>query len=107
MRPYGVMGVYLIIYIEKTPPRQHRAAGGWLECLFTSDQTHEAGQTEGECRNIGDCQQGSNQCHKVGDQLGVTCSMETWPMPQPTNRTEPTGGVMLPRHILKISITPN
>ena len=28
-------------------------------------------------------------------------------MPQPTNRTEPTGGVMLPRHILKISITPN
>lgn len=28
-------------------------------------------------------------------------------IPQPTNRTEPTGGVMFPRHILKISITPN
>ena len=28
-------------------------------------------------------------------------------MPQPTNRTEPTGGVMLPRHMLKMSITPN
>ena len=28
-------------------------------------------------------------------------------IPQPTNRTEPTGGVMFPRHMLKISITPN
>lgn len=28
-------------------------------------------------------------------------------IPQPTNNTEPTGGVMLPKHILKISITPN
>ena len=28
-------------------------------------------------------------------------------IPQPTNNTDPTGGVMLPRHILKISITPN
>lgn len=28
-------------------------------------------------------------------------------MPQPTNNTEPTGGVMLPKHMLKISITPN
>ena len=28
-------------------------------------------------------------------------------MPQPTNSTEPTGGVMFPKHMLKISITPN
>ena len=28
-------------------------------------------------------------------------------IPQPTNRTEPTGGVIFPRHMLKISITPN
>ena len=28
-------------------------------------------------------------------------------IPQPTNRTEPTGGVMFPRHMLKISMTPN
>ena len=28
-------------------------------------------------------------------------------MPQPTKSTDPTGGVMLPKHILKISITPN
>ena len=72
MRPYGVMGVYLIIYIERknTPPGSVGLRAGWLGGLFTSDQTHKAGQTKGERRDIGDCQQGSNQCHKVGDQLG-------------------------------------
>ena len=28
-------------------------------------------------------------------------------IPQPTNNTEPTGGVMFPIHMLKINITPN
>ena len=28
-------------------------------------------------------------------------------IPQPTKRTDPTGGVIFPIHILKISITPN
>ncbi len=37
----------------------------------------------------------------------VTSSILILLLPQPANRTEPTGGVMLPRHILKISITPN
>ena len=37
----------------------------------------------------------------------ATASILILLMPQPTNRTEPTGGVMLPMHILKISITPN
>ena len=37
----------------------------------------------------------------------VTSSILILLIPQPTNRTEPTGGVMFPRHILKISITPN
>lgn len=39
--------------------------------------------------------------------LGVTFSIDTFSIPQPTNNTEPTGGVILPRHILNISITPN
>ena len=37
----------------------------------------------------------------------VTSSILILLIPQPTNRTEPTGGVMFPRHMLKISITPN
>ena len=37
----------------------------------------------------------------------VTCSMLILLIPQPTNSTEPTGGVMFPRHMLKISMTPN
>jgi hypothetical protein len=42
-----------------------------------------------------------------GISLGVTFSIDTFSIPQPTNNTEPTGGVILPRHILNISITPN
>ena len=37
----------------------------------------------------------------------VTSSILILLIPQPTKRTEPTGGVMFPRHMLKISITPN
>ena len=37
----------------------------------------------------------------------VTSSILILLIPQPTNRTEPTGGVIFPRHMLKISITPN
>ena len=88
MRPYGVAGercsplhgfedalfrqasTLLYIHIKNTPPGSVGLRAGWLGCLFTSDQTHEAGQAEGERRDIGDCQQGGNQCHKVGNQLG-------------------------------------
>ena len=57
----------LYIHTKNTPPGSVVLRAGWLGCLFTSDQTHKAGQTEGERRDIGDGQQGGNQCHKVGD----------------------------------------
>ncbi len=62
--------ILLYIHTKNTPPGSVGLRAGWLWCLFTSDQTHKAGQTEGERRDIGDGQQGGNQCHKVGDQLG-------------------------------------
>ena len=60
----------LYIHTKNTPPGSVVLRAGWLGWLFTSDQTHKAGQAEGERRDIGDGQQGGNQCHKVGDQLG-------------------------------------
>lgn len=44
---------------------------------------------------------------KYGSRVLVTSSILILLMPQPTKSTDPTGGVMLPKHILKISITPN
>ena len=35
-----------------------------------SDQAHQAGQTQRQCRDIGNSQQGQPQCDKVRDQLG-------------------------------------
>lgn len=49
----------------------------------------------------------TNNTAKYGSSVFVTCSILILLIPQPTKSTEPTGGVMLPRHILKISITPN
>ena len=44
---------------------------------------------------------------KYGISFGVTSSIDTCPILHPTKSTEPTGGVIFPRHILKINITPN
>ena len=44
---------------------------------------------------------------KYGSSVFVTCSIVILLIPQDTNNTEPTGGVILPIHMLKISITPN
>ena len=44
---------------------------------------------------------------KYGSNVFVTCSMVILLIPQDTNNTEPTGGVILPIHMLNINITPN
>lgn len=38
--------------------------------------------------------------------MAETFSMDIFVTPQPTNNTEPTGGVIEPKHMLKISTTP-
>lgn len=49
----------------------------------------------------------ANMTTKYGSKVFVTSSMLILLIPQPTNKTEPTGGVMFPKHMLNISITPN
>ena len=44
---------------------------------------------------------------EYGSNVFVTCSMVILLIPQDTNNTEPTGGVILPIHMLNINITPN
>ena len=46
----------LYIHIKNTPPGSVGLRAGRLGGLFTSDQTHKAGQTKGERRDIGNCQ---------------------------------------------------
>ena len=43
---------------------------------------------------------------KYGRSMTETRSIEHLVMPQPTNKTEPTGGVIEPMHMLKINMTP-
>ena len=43
---------------------------------------------------------------KYGTNMALTRSIDILVIPQPTNSTEPTGGVIEPKHMLKISMTP-
>ena len=64
---------------QHSPRQKLIELGGGCTILISQylNQAHQAGQAQRQSRDVGDGQQGGNQCHKVGDQLDVTCSMET------------------------------
>ena len=57
--------------ITDSPRQKLIELGGDCTILISQylNQAHQAGQAQRQSRDVGDGQQGGNQCHKVWDQL--------------------------------------